>query len=90
MLKYLFYRIFRFQKNIIGTSIFESAFVSVISISWFAAINIFSVFLFFDKKYDFLIKLETLGRWTENFIYGIFALVILIIFYFILFHKKSI
>ena len=89
MLKYLFYRIYIFQKNIIGTDLFESAFVSVISISWYAAMNIISVILFFNNRYKIFIKLESLGRWTENIIFGTFAVILMTIFYFILFHKKK-
>jgi len=89
MLKYLLCRIFRFQKNIIGNDVFESAFVSVILISWYAAMNILSVFLFFNKHYKMFKMLKSFGRMKENIIYGVFALILMTIFYFILFHKKK-
>jgi len=88
MLKYIFYKLFRF-KMIFGESIFESAFVAVLWVSMYAAMNIFSIFIIFDKHYNLLDIVNNMFEKSDLIIPGIFMIILMTIFYFILFHKKK-
>ncbi|NPA44817.1 MAG: hypothetical protein GXO49_04715 [Chlorobi bacterium] len=74
---------------IFGESIFESAFVAVLWVAMFAAMNIFSVFLFFDKHYNLRNIINNMFKESDLIIPGIYMIILMTIFYFILFHKKK-
>jgi len=74
---------------IFGESIFESAFVAVLWVSMYAAMNIFSIFIIFDKHYNLLDIVNNMFEKSDLIIPGIFMIILMTIFYFILFHKKK-
>ena len=92
MFKYLFYRIFRFQNKIIGEDRFMGALSSILSISFLIAMNIVSIWFYFDKQTDLLNQIVD----NFNFFWGTnkatpiaFATIVLIPVYFLFFHNKK-
>jgi len=94
MFKYLFYRIFRFnlKVSIFGESKSGSAMSAVYGISFLIAMNIASIWFYFDRKTDLLNQL------IDNFnsFFGTnmatpiaFATVVLIPVYFLFYYKKK-
>jgi len=54
MFKYLFYRVFRFQYKVIGEDRNMAALSSILSISFLIAMNIASIWFYFEKQTDLL------------------------------------
>ncbi len=92
MFKYLFYRIFRFQHKIIGEDRIMAALSSILSISFLIAMNIASIWIYFDKQTDLLNQIvgNFNSFWGTNKATPIaFATVVLITVYFLFYYKKK-
>ena len=95
MFKYLFYRIFRFQHKIIGEDRTMAALSTIFSISFFIAMNIASIWIYFDKHTGLSYQLKqivdnpnSLGG-TKIAIPIALGTIVLIPVYFIFYHKKK-
>jgi Na+/H+ antiporter NhaD/arsenite permease-like protein len=92
MFKYLFYRIFRFQYKVIGEDRNMAALSSILSISFLIAMNIASIWFYFEKQTDLLNQIvDSINSfWGTNKATPIaFATIVLIPVYFIFYHKKK-
>jgi len=94
MFKYLFYRIFRFniKISIFGEDKSGSALSAVFGISFLIAMNIASIWFYFEKQTDLLNQIVDSFNsfWGTNKATPIaFATIVLIPVYFIFYHKKK-
>ena len=92
MFKHLFYRIYKFQHNIIGEESDMAALSTIISIAFLIEMNISTVWIYFSKR------TETLSQIIDNFnsYFGTIkatpialGTIVLIPVYFLFFHKKK-
>jgi len=94
MFKYLFYRIFRFniKISIFGEDKSGSALSAVFGISFLIAMNIASIWFYYEKQTDLLNQIVDSFNsfWgTDKATPIAFATIVLIPVYFIFYHKKK-
>ena len=94
MFKYLFYKIYKFniKISIFGESKSGSAMSAVYAVSFLFAMNIASIWLYFDKQFDLLNQIvgNFNSFWGTNKATPIvFATVVLITVYFLFYYKKK-
>lgn len=93
MLKYLFFRIFRFQNKIIGEDRTFAALSSVLSISFLLAMNIVTIWLILEKHTR--IVLPEIITWCNTFCGTtkaapiVLGIIVVIPVYFLLYHNKK-
>lgn len=95
MFKYLFYRVYRFQHKIIGEDRTMAALSTVFSIAFLIAMNIASIWIYFDKHTDLSNQLNQMVDSFNSFLGTnkatpiAFATIVLIPVYFIFYYKKK-
>ena len=92
MVKYLFYRVFRSQYKVIGEDRNMAALSSILSISFLIAMNIASIWFYFEKQTGLLNQIVDSFNsfWgTDKATPIAFATIVLIPVYFIFYHKKK-
>jgi hypothetical protein len=89
MLKYLFYRIVRFQRNILGEEMSSAAISGFLSVSLLFGLNLLTIIVFFDKKNELF---DLIKSFFPN---GIFlfplliSLIIGVVCYLLFYHNKK-
>lgn len=89
MFKYLFYRIFRFQNNVIGEEKSTAAFTAFLSVAIFWCSNLFAIFIVLDKDLDLLLFFDNLVYKPNILVPGCVLAIIGLISYFCFYHNSK-
>lgn len=88
MSKYLFYRIFRFQNNVIGEKKSIAAFSAFLSVAVFWCLNLFAIFIILDKDLDLLLFFDNLEYKPNILVPGCVLAINGLISYFCFYHNS--
>lgn len=87
--RYLFYRIFLFQHNFVGEDKVKSAFTAVLTIVMFWGLNLFSVYVIYDTRFNLSFIFEGSIPKQDIIVPLIPATIFAIISYFMFFAKSK-